>query len=297
MREWRELHRQLKLMCDELGWAAGRRTTRTARAARRTHDLHRALIAGLPTQVGNRAQAADRKAASALRRSARAQVPAVPGFARWRKQAATLGAVGDAARHRARVGADQRRDRAGLGRSPNCRTCSRAATTIRTGRVRRGAWSAASRSACSAWCWRPSGRSTTARCIRRKRAQIFVRDALVTGEINTRSRVPRAQPRDAGQGEGRGSQAAPRRPGRRRGLAGALVLRPPAARDVHNVQALDAWYAQAVDAGKGRARMVAAPTCWSAMKPMPRAFRPTCRWATRGWRCAIASSPARSMTA
>ena len=47
MREWRELHRQLLLMCEQLGWsmnidAAG------------YGDLHRALIAGLPTQIGHR---------------------------------------------------------------------------------------------------------------------------------------------------------------------------------------------------------------------------------------------------
>ncbi|MFF5523411.1 ATP-dependent RNA helicase HrpA, partial [Streptomyces coeruleorubidus] len=57
MREWRELHRQLKLLCDELGW-------RSREAADAPADepmdavayatLHRALIAGLPTQVGFR---------------------------------------------------------------------------------------------------------------------------------------------------------------------------------------------------------------------------------------------------
>ena len=57
MREWRELHRQLKLLCDELGW-------RSREAAESPADepmdaaayatLHRALIAGLPTQVGFR---------------------------------------------------------------------------------------------------------------------------------------------------------------------------------------------------------------------------------------------------
>jgi ATP-dependent helicase HrpA len=75
LREWRELHRQLKLLCEELGWnddttigkAGGRagfsplnaspqqqrtegRSTEVADYAR----LHRALIAGLPTQIGHR---------------------------------------------------------------------------------------------------------------------------------------------------------------------------------------------------------------------------------------------------
>jgi ATP-dependent helicase HrpA len=49
MREWRELHRQLKLQCDELGW---RQNTQAADVAM----LHRALIAGLPTQIGNRTE-------------------------------------------------------------------------------------------------------------------------------------------------------------------------------------------------------------------------------------------------
>ncbi|MGO1071239.1 ATP-dependent RNA helicase HrpA [Lysobacter sp. CA199] len=76
MREWRELHRQLKLLCDELAFAGiGNRESATekdkgkATAARALPDsepavassdhyaaLHRALIAGLPTQIGFRAE-------------------------------------------------------------------------------------------------------------------------------------------------------------------------------------------------------------------------------------------------
>ena len=56
MREWRELHRQLKLMAEELNW-------KESRAALNEHGaldqsayatLHKALLAGLPTQVGTR---------------------------------------------------------------------------------------------------------------------------------------------------------------------------------------------------------------------------------------------------
>ncbi len=47
LREWRELHRQLKLLCDELGWQQNAEDAPYA-------DLHRALLTGLPTQVGNR---------------------------------------------------------------------------------------------------------------------------------------------------------------------------------------------------------------------------------------------------
>ncbi|HXH00944.1 MAG TPA: DUF3418 domain-containing protein, partial [Xanthomonadaceae bacterium] len=49
MREWRELHRQLKLLADELRW------TQSDIAADYA-ALHRALIAGLPTNLGQRIQ-------------------------------------------------------------------------------------------------------------------------------------------------------------------------------------------------------------------------------------------------
>ena len=65
LREWRELHRQLKLQCEELGWASARTTeVRAGSPGNEAVDetgiarvdyarLHRALIAGLPTQVGH----------------------------------------------------------------------------------------------------------------------------------------------------------------------------------------------------------------------------------------------------
>ncbi|WP_310151183.1 ATP-dependent RNA helicase HrpA [Luteimonas sp. 3794] len=64
MREWRELHRQLRLQCEELGWSIDARVSAVADADPRVAAkaeaaayiaLHRALIAGLPTQVGHRA--------------------------------------------------------------------------------------------------------------------------------------------------------------------------------------------------------------------------------------------------
>src|SRR5690606_2058010 len=63
LREWRDLHRQLKLLCDELGWeVAGQREQGTGNGEqpsdkvlrKRYVALHRALIAGLPTHVGHR---------------------------------------------------------------------------------------------------------------------------------------------------------------------------------------------------------------------------------------------------
>jgi len=62
MREWRELHRQLRLQCEALDWSidAAPVVEGDARAVARAESdayiaLHRALIAGLPTQVGHRA--------------------------------------------------------------------------------------------------------------------------------------------------------------------------------------------------------------------------------------------------
>jgi ATP-dependent helicase HrpA len=52
MREWRELHRQLRLLADELGWQQRETAAVLDNAAYAT--LHRALIAGLPTQLGQR---------------------------------------------------------------------------------------------------------------------------------------------------------------------------------------------------------------------------------------------------
>lgn len=64
LREWRELHRQLKLLCVELGWKAevgvdlfgGISGEHTARQGAPAAALHRALIAGLPTQIGHRSE-------------------------------------------------------------------------------------------------------------------------------------------------------------------------------------------------------------------------------------------------
>ena len=60
MREWRELHRQLKLMCEELAWPVRSLAATDADAGEGPLNqagyatLHRALMAGLPTQIGQR---------------------------------------------------------------------------------------------------------------------------------------------------------------------------------------------------------------------------------------------------
>ena len=50
LREWRELHRQLKLQCEAMEWSEPAPESDDAVDVAR---LHRALIAGLPTQVGH----------------------------------------------------------------------------------------------------------------------------------------------------------------------------------------------------------------------------------------------------
>lgn len=65
MREWRELHRQLLLLCEELQWQPGEASPLLAEGAQEKARLaayvalHRALIAGLPTQVGHRTEKGD----------------------------------------------------------------------------------------------------------------------------------------------------------------------------------------------------------------------------------------------
>jgi len=65
MREWRELHRQLLLACEEIGWGEAGGTAATPPPARSRNPargnnvdamLHRALIAGLPSQIGHRTE-------------------------------------------------------------------------------------------------------------------------------------------------------------------------------------------------------------------------------------------------
>ncbi len=133
MREWRELHRQLKLQCEELGWqvaAAGTGSDPASLDARHYATLHRALIAGLPTQIGQRTE----RGVYDGPRGRKFQL--FPGSA-LAKKPPHVGAVGDAARHREGLGAEQRRDRAGLGdrriAAPAGASPSRSALVARAG--------------------------------------------------------------------------------------------------------------------------------------------------------------------
>ena len=65
MREWRELHRQLVVLCEDMGWPLGEDSPLLAEGATEKARqaayvaLHRALVAGLPTQVGHRTEKGD----------------------------------------------------------------------------------------------------------------------------------------------------------------------------------------------------------------------------------------------
>jgi ATP-dependent helicase HrpA len=249
LREWRELHRQLKLVCVELGWnpEAGRDDGADAQAGeaaqrRRYVALHRALLAGLPTQVGNRIQDGrerDRKA------------PAQYQGPRGRRFQLFPGSV--------------------LAKKPPPWVLS--ATLLDTEKV----WSLTNATIEPDWViaelphllarrrfdphWsRKQGRVVGSEQVSlfglvlapsrpihygalfpEESRAIFVRDALLTGEIDTRS--PFLKRNLATLAKAREEEAKQRR-------AGLVVDEDWQARwyldrlppDVHNVQALDAWY-------------------------------------------------------
>jgi len=121
--------------------------------------------------------------------------------------------------------------------------------------------------------------------------EIFVRDGLVTGEINTRSAFVAHNRRTLAQAEE--EEAKQRRAGLvvdEEWMAQWYRDRIPA--EIVSVQALDAWRRRRRKRWNGRAT-----TCWWPTAPMPIVFPPSSRSARRAWTCAIASSRVRSTMA
>ena len=238
LREWRELHRQLKLVCDELGWQQNAEAEIDARAYAR---LHRALIAGLPTQVGNRAQGSDRRTAGLYDGPRGRKFQLFPGSVLAKKPPPWVlsALLLDTERVWALTNATIEPDWV-IAELPH----------LLVRRHHDPHWS------------RSQGRvvgseqiSLLGLVLAPKRPvhygalypeearQIFVRDALVTGEINTRSAFLARNL--ATLAKAREEEAKQRR-------AGLVVDEDWQARwyldrlppDVHNAQALDAWYAR-----------------------------------------------------
>jgi ATP-dependent helicase HrpA len=244
LREWRELHRQLKLVAVGLGWDVGAKPVpEGAKAAQRAYvALHRALIAGLPTQVGNRQQGDKAKKSPAQYDGPRGRrFQLFPGSFLAKKPppwvlSATLldtekvwaltnaaiepeWVISELPHLLARRRFDPRWSRA-QGRVLGSEQVSLFGLVLAPKKpIHYGA------------------------LFPEESGQIFVRDALLTGEIDTRS--PFLKRNLAALAKAHEEEAKQRR-------AGLVVDEDWQARwyldrlppDVHNVQALDAWYAK-----------------------------------------------------
>ena len=223
----------MKLQCEELGWRASvrtlarheRRRTSTASArlphGRQIRACHRALIAGLPTQIGNRGD----KGIYDGPRGRKFQLFPGSTLAKkpppWVLSATLLDTEKVWALTNAAIEPDW-----AIAELPHllARRHHDPHWSRSQGRV-----IGSEQISLFGLVLAPKKPMHYGALFPEESREIFVREALLTGEINTRSAVPRPQPAHAGTGEAGRSQAAPRRPGRRRGLAGALVPRSPAA--------------------------------------------------------------------
>jgi ATP-dependent helicase HrpA len=265
LREWRELHRQLKLLCDELGWgragldppstspdpadrsehARQRMSPADVRSAAGRDPpyvaLHRALIAGLPTQIGHRAQGADRKAGGTYDGPRGRKFQLFPGSALARKPppwvlSATLL---DTERVWALTNAEIDPDWA-IAELPHllARRQHDPHWARSQGRV-----VGSEQISLFGLVLAPKRPIHYGALFPEESRQIFARDALVTGEINTRSAFLARNLATLAKAED--EEAKQRR-------AGIVVDEDWQARwyldrlppHVHNQQALDAWYAK-----------------------------------------------------
>src|SRR5690606_19008482 len=245
LREWRELHRQLKLACGELGWGpgAGSREPEGEKAARRHYvALHRALIAGLPTQVGNRQPGEKGRKGPALYdgpRGRRFQLFPGSSLARkpppWVLSAQLL----DTERVWALTNATIEPDWV-IAELPHL--VARRRFDPRWSRSQ-GRVIGSEQVSLFGLVLAPKKPVHYGALFPDESRRIFVRDALLTGEIDTRS--PFLKRNLATLAKAREEEAKQRR-------AGVVVDEDWQARwyldrlpaDVHNVQALDAWYAR-----------------------------------------------------
>ncbi|MBW8811628.1 MAG: DUF3418 domain-containing protein, partial [Lysobacter sp.] len=258
LREWRELHRQLKLVCAELGWdvepgrddaalrhdAARPGDTQPDEAARRRHyvALHRALLAGLPTQVGNRIQDGrerDRKAPAQYEGPRGRRFQLFPGSVLAKKPPPwTLSAtLLDTEKVWALTNATIEPDWI-IAELPHLLARRRFDPhwSRKQGRV-----VGSEQVSLFGLVLAPSRPIHYGALFPEESRAIFVRDALLTGEIDTRS--PFLKRNLATLAKAREEEAKQRR-------AGLVVDEDWQARwyldrlppDVHNVQALDAWY-------------------------------------------------------
>ncbi|HEU4991185.1 MAG TPA: ATP-dependent RNA helicase HrpA, partial [Luteimonas sp.] len=251
LREWRELHRQLKLACAELGWdpdsgrddaTPGDAPADEAAQRRRYVALHRALLAGLPTQVGNRMQDGrdrDRKAPAQYQGPRGRRFQLFPGSVLAKKPppwvlSATLL---DTEKVWAMTNAAIEPDWA-IAELPHLLARRRFDPhwSRKQGRV-----VGSEQVGLFGLVLAPSRPIHYGALFPEESRAIFVRDALLTGEIDTRS--PFLKRNLATLAKAREEEAKQRR-------AGLVVDEDWQARwyldrlppEVHNVQALDAWY-------------------------------------------------------
>ena len=212
------------------------------------------------------------------------------------KAAAGLGAGRDHARHARVWGLMARAHRAGLG---DRRTAAPArAQAFRSALVARAGprASARSRSACSGWCWRRRSPVHYGGLYPAEAREIFVRQALLPGEINTRAAFVARNL--ATLEKAREEEAKLRR-------AGLVADEDWQARwYLDRLPAGDQLASRRSTAGTASCRRTSArrwsgrwPTCCRARAARPIASRNTSRSATCAWRCTTASSPAPTTTA
>ncbi len=297
MREWRELHRQLKLQCEALGWQQNAREADVVEpgAVQAAYvRLHRALLAGLPTQIGHRGESSGGGRTSTQFEGPRGRrfqlFPGSPLAKKpppWVLSATLLDTEKVWSMTNAAIEPDWAIAELGhlLARRHHDPRWSRS-----QGRV-----IGSEQISLFGLVLAPKKPVDYGRLYPEEARALFLRDGLVSGEINTRAGFLARNLRTLAQA--REEEAKLRRAGLvvdEDWMAQWYQQRLPA--DVLSAQALDAWCARPRRRRSGRWRG-AATICWSSTARMRIAFRRSSRSATRVWQSATGSSPARPTTA